>query len=264
VTLAAWSSCARGPVRRARFAEWLGSDRVQVVGLHYQVTDALNGVACPTWSTCRIARHQGSAPGRGRAGDRPCVRASSTSPSPESRSSTTSTTSTMTAPTCGTSASIPRRSLPRCRSLVSLILHWRGRRHGEIDEMPAELAASSALVRDWSRCFGVAESIDIRHLWPATGHPADRSGASWCRPVTKLKRSNSETSPQRLSGYRLPATSSAVRSRTAATTPATAKESSSGSRKSPRTDEEQHTRTPSSASTAYIWTPGTDRVANDR
>ncbi len=37
---------------------------------------------------------------------------------------------------------------------MPLIFHWGGPRHGEIDEVPAELLTSSVLVYDGPRWFG--------------------------------------------------------------------------------------------------------------
>jgi hypothetical protein len=40
---------------------------------------------------------------------------------------------------------------------MALVYHWGGPRHGEIDEVPSEQVASSVLVYDGPRWFGVYE-----------------------------------------------------------------------------------------------------------
>jgi hypothetical protein len=42
---------------------------------------------------------------------------------------------------------------------MTLVLHWGGPRHGEVDELPAESLASSTLVYDGPRWFGVYEQF---------------------------------------------------------------------------------------------------------
>ena len=40
---------------------------------------------------------------------------------------------------------------------MPLISHWGGPRHGEVDDVPAELLATAVLVYDGPRWFGVYE-----------------------------------------------------------------------------------------------------------
>ena len=43
---------------------------------------------------------------------------------------------------------------------MPLIFHWGGPRHGEIDEVPAESLASTVLVYDGPRWFGVYQRLE--------------------------------------------------------------------------------------------------------
>jgi hypothetical protein len=48
---------------------------------------------------------------------------------------------------------------------MPLILHWGGPRHGEVDDVAAELLASAVLVYDGPRWFGVyarSEPVQMR------------------------------------------------------------------------------------------------------
>ena len=40
---------------------------------------------------------------------------------------------------------------------MSLVFHWGGPRHGDVDDVPAELLVSAVLVYDGPRWFGVYE-----------------------------------------------------------------------------------------------------------
>jgi hypothetical protein len=58
------------------------------------------------------------------------------------------------------------RPVPRVgyRRRVPLILHWGGPRHREVDDVPAEQLASSLLVYDGPRWFGVYQRADpVQH-----------------------------------------------------------------------------------------------------
>ncbi len=59
----------------------------------------------------------------------------------------------------------PARRRARDRAPVPRVLHWGGPRHGEVDDVPAELLASSLLVYDGPRWFGVyqrSEPVQVR------------------------------------------------------------------------------------------------------
>jgi hypothetical protein len=56
---------------------------------------------------------------------------------------------------------------------MPLILHWGGPRHGEIDEVPAELLASSVLVYDGPRWIGVYERLKPVQVRSTSGGPAE-------------------------------------------------------------------------------------------
>ncbi|SDN74339.1 hypothetical protein [Geodermatophilus sp. DSM 45219] len=47
---------------------------------------------------------------------------------------------------------------------MPLVFHWGGPRHGEVDEVPAESLASSVLVYDGPRWFGVYQRFEPRQL----------------------------------------------------------------------------------------------------
>ncbi len=47
---------------------------------------------------------------------------------------------------------------------MPLIFDWGGPRHGEVDDVPAELLASSVLVYDGPRWFGVYGRFQPVHL----------------------------------------------------------------------------------------------------
>jgi hypothetical protein len=51
----------------------------------------------------------------------------------------------------------PLRHVLGYRPLIPLIFHWGGPGHGEVDEVPAQSLASSVLVYDGPRWFGVYE-----------------------------------------------------------------------------------------------------------
>ncbi|MGY2130566.1 hypothetical protein [Blastococcus sp. SYSU DS0617] len=57
-----------------------------------------------------------------------------------------------------------RKALPRSSGAavqgMSLVYHWGGPRHGEVDEVPAELLMSALLVYDGPRWFGVYERFE--------------------------------------------------------------------------------------------------------
>ena len=43
---------------------------------------------------------------------------------------------------------------------MPLVLHWGGPRHGQVDEVPAEMLRSAVLVYDGPRWFGVYERFE--------------------------------------------------------------------------------------------------------
>ncbi len=56
---------------------------------------------------------------------------------------------------------------------MPLISHWGGPRHGEVDEVPADQLASSVLVYDGPRWFGVYERFEPRQLQETSRGPAE-------------------------------------------------------------------------------------------
>jgi hypothetical protein len=56
---------------------------------------------------------------------------------------------------------------------MPLIFHWGGPRHGEIDEVAAESLASSVLVYDGPRGFGVYERLEPVQVRSTSQGPAE-------------------------------------------------------------------------------------------
>ncbi|MGY1804897.1 hypothetical protein ACI78T_16575 [Blastococcus sp. SYSU D00922] len=56
---------------------------------------------------------------------------------------------------------------------MALISHWGGPRHGEVDEVPAEQLASSVLVYDGPRWFGVYQRFEPRQVQETAQGPAE-------------------------------------------------------------------------------------------
>jgi hypothetical protein len=50
---------------------------------------------------------------------------------------------------------------------MSLIYHWGGPRHGDVDDVPPELLASSLLVYDGPRWFGVYQRFEPVAVQPS-------------------------------------------------------------------------------------------------
>ena len=63
--------------------------------------------------------------------------------------------------------------LPTTVPPMPLIFHWGGPRHGEVDEVPAESLASSVLVYDGPRWFGVYQRFEPRQLRTTAQGPAE-------------------------------------------------------------------------------------------
>jgi hypothetical protein len=61
----------------------------------------------------------------------------------------------------------------RDRSPVPLVLHWGGPRHGEVDDVPAEQLASSVLVYDGPRWFGVYQRFQPVRVQDTPRGPAE-------------------------------------------------------------------------------------------
>ena len=56
---------------------------------------------------------------------------------------------------------------------MSLVFHWGGPRHGEVDDVPAELLVSAVLVYDGPRWFGVYERFQPVQVQDTTQGPAE-------------------------------------------------------------------------------------------
>ncbi len=56
---------------------------------------------------------------------------------------------------------------------VSLVFHWGGPRHGEVDDVPAELLVSALLVYDGPRWFGVYERSEPTRVKDTAQGPAE-------------------------------------------------------------------------------------------
>jgi hypothetical protein len=56
---------------------------------------------------------------------------------------------------------------------MPLISHWGGPRHGEIDDVPADQLASSVLVYDGPRWFGVYQRFEPVQLQDTPHGPAE-------------------------------------------------------------------------------------------
>ena len=61
----------------------------------------------------------------------------------------------------------------RYRGPVSLIFHWGGPRHGQVDDVPAESLASSVLVYDGPRWIGVYERYEPTQVHETAEGPAE-------------------------------------------------------------------------------------------
>ena len=59
------------------------------------------------------------------------------------------------------------------RGGVSLIFHWGGPRHGQVDDVPADSLASSVLVYDGPRWIGVYERFEPRQEHETPQGPAE-------------------------------------------------------------------------------------------
>jgi hypothetical protein len=59
------------------------------------------------------------------------------------------------------------------RPLMPLIFHWGGPRHGEVDQLPPESLASSVLVYDGPRWFGVYERLQPEQVQSTSHGPAE-------------------------------------------------------------------------------------------
>jgi hypothetical protein len=57
--------------------------------------------------------------------------------------------------------------------LMPLVFHWGGPRHGEVDEVSAEAVASSALVYDGPRWFGVYQRVEPAKVQDTPAGPAE-------------------------------------------------------------------------------------------
>ena len=68
--------------------------------------------------------------------------------------------------------SAPARPVSR-RSSSTLVFHWGGPRHGEVDELPVESLASAVLVYDGPRWFGVYERFQPVRLQTTPNGPAE-------------------------------------------------------------------------------------------
>jgi hypothetical protein len=56
---------------------------------------------------------------------------------------------------------------------MPLVFHWGGPRHGETDEVPAESLASSILVYDGPRWFGVYQPVEPGQVRRSLQGPAE-------------------------------------------------------------------------------------------
>ena len=56
---------------------------------------------------------------------------------------------------------------------MRLVFHWGGPRHGEVDDVPDELLASSVLVYEGPRWFGVYERFEPVQLQGTPRGPAE-------------------------------------------------------------------------------------------
>jgi len=56
---------------------------------------------------------------------------------------------------------------------MPLISHWGGPRHGEVDDVPAELLATAVLVYDGPRWFGVYERFQPAQTHDTPQGPAE-------------------------------------------------------------------------------------------
>ena len=56
---------------------------------------------------------------------------------------------------------------------MSLVFHWGGPRHGEVDDVPAELLVSAVLVYDGPRLFGVYERFEPVQVQDTSQGPAE-------------------------------------------------------------------------------------------
>ena len=72
---------------------------------------------------------------------------------------------------------LPPRTAParpgNLRPGTSLVLHWGGPRHGEIDDVATDRLASSVLVYDGPRWFGVYERFEPVQVRTTPGGPAE-------------------------------------------------------------------------------------------
>ena len=66
-----------------------------------------------------------------------------------------------------------RRRPPHYRPGMPLVFHWGGPRHGEVDDVPPELLASSVLVYDGPRWFGVYERFQPVQVQDTAQGPAE-------------------------------------------------------------------------------------------
>ena len=66
----------------------------------------------------------------------------------------------------------PARELPH-RPGTSLVLHWGGPRHGVVDDVATEQLASSVLVYDGPRWFGVYQRFEPVQLRGTPRGPAE-------------------------------------------------------------------------------------------
>lgn len=56
---------------------------------------------------------------------------------------------------------------------MPLVFHWGGPRHGEVDQVPPESLASSVLVYDGPRWYGVYERLEPAQLHSTPRGPAE-------------------------------------------------------------------------------------------
>jgi hypothetical protein len=56
---------------------------------------------------------------------------------------------------------------------MPLIFHWGGPRHGEVEDVPAAMVASSVLVYDGPRWFGVYERFEPVRVQDTAQGPAE-------------------------------------------------------------------------------------------
>lgn len=84
-------------------------------------------------------------------------------------------------PATATAAPLSDRTLPRAaperphalRPGTSLVLHWGGPRHGEVDGVATDLLASSVLVYDGPRWFGVYQRFEPAQVRATPDGPAE-------------------------------------------------------------------------------------------